>query len=264
MKSGCVRQRAGEHSQAIGQREAHQSGAAHCHCQPGQDRSQRQRVVSSPRPTQAIHELSPVLDSDAVKEHDEADVADHGGRRGPGRKRTDCQTGEQNGSHSQREPLDVDLPQRIPQPDGEEHRQQLRGFQQSAEGIKHSQASLNRAGDASATASQGIQKHIRSAAARAAPQERRRGWRSGCPACGSVVMLSELVDKGPPARTCGSSEKMPGCPTGKHTTLRLPLHSACKCKDHFAHHSSSRGKYASPTFRDSVPGMLRNEGAAGV
>ena len=46
------------------------------HEQPGHDGCQGEQVVDAPRPGEALEELAPIQDADAVEEHDEPDQAD--------------------------------------------------------------------------------------------------------------------------------------------------------------------------------------------
>ena len=112
--------RSGKKARDVGGRQPG-SDAGQRHDDPCRKPEQGQKVGPPPGGSgKAGHELAPILDADAVEEHDKAQKAQKRRRSGTRHQRTHGKTHEEHGTHPERQAAQADLAQSIAQPDYQE------------------------------------------------------------------------------------------------------------------------------------------------
>ena len=92
--------------------------------QPGNTANKGNQVIfASCRARHALEELPAIQDSDPVKEHDQASQADGSDNLCLRSKCANSKPNEQDSPDAQRESAEVDLPDKVTEPDGEEGRE---------------------------------------------------------------------------------------------------------------------------------------------
>ena len=108
-----------------------------CHDKSGADSDEGEQIIFTADAAQALEELATIQDANSIKEHDKTDHADGAGNLRVRGNRTEEEPNKEDCTDAKGEAQDVDLSDRVTQPDRKEQGEDRLRAKQTTDHLKH-------------------------------------------------------------------------------------------------------------------------------